>query len=74
MTRKLLCNALMHYFYIPVIVGSLTGNNRQERSNQISVNTALFILNRTFSLVEFQPFINSICIALLAKEGSARLI
>jgi hypothetical protein len=24
-TRRLLCNALLHYFYIPVIVGSLTG-------------------------------------------------
>ena len=24
-TRKLLCNALMHYFYLPVIISSLSG-------------------------------------------------
>jgi len=25
-TRKLMCNSLLHYFYIPVIAGSLTGS------------------------------------------------
>ena len=73
-TRKLLCNALLHYFYIPVIVGSLTGKSSSDKSYQISVNTALFVLNKTFGIIEFQPFINAICIALLAKEGPSRII
>ena len=25
-TRALLCNSLMHYFYIPVVIGSLSEN------------------------------------------------
>lgn len=67
-----MCNAVMHYFYLPVIVGSLTGS--QITQNQVSVNTALFILNKTLKMVTFQPLINSICIALLSKDGPARIV
>ena len=29
-TRRLLCNALMHYFYLPVIIGSLSGGSQKQ--------------------------------------------
>jgi len=28
-TRKFMCNALLHYFYVPVIAGSLTGSAQE---------------------------------------------
>lgn len=68
-TRSLLCNSLMHYFYIPIIIGSLTST-----IPEISVNTALFMLNKTFRMVTFEPFINAITIGLLSKEGPPRII
>jgi hypothetical protein len=59
----------MHYFYTPIIIGSLTST-----LPEISISTALFILNKTFTMVEFQPFINAITIGLLAREGPPRII
>ena len=64
-----MCNALMHYFYTPIIIGSLTST-----LPEISISTALFILNKTFTMVQFQPFINTITIGLLAREGPPRII
>ena len=69
--RELLCNSLLHYFYLPVIVGSLAGG---EKEYQVSVNTALFVLNKTMQMIKFEPLINTICIALLAKEGPVRIL
>jgi hypothetical protein len=51
-TRELLCNALLHYFYLPIVVGSLNGNV-SGNCPEISINTALFILNKTFKMVKF---------------------
>lgn len=50
-TRELLCNALLHYFYLPVVVGSLNGG--VSGCPEISINTALFILNKTFTMIKF---------------------
>jgi hypothetical protein len=68
-TRRLMCNALMHYFYSPIIIGTLTST-----LPEIAPSTALFILNKTFSMIKFQPLINSITIALLSKEGPPRIV
>ena len=47
-TRALLCNSLMHYFYAPIVIGALTSV-----LGEISMNTALFILHKTFTMVTF---------------------
>lgn len=78
-SRSLLCNALMHYFYLPVIVQSVCENKNQfeftcNKRYKVSVNTALFVLNRTFKGISFHPLNNSICIALLAQQGPSCLI
>lgn len=78
-TRSLLCNALLSYFFLPVVVQSLAGTKQsfEHTCNQIykvSVNTALFMLDRTCKNITFQPLINSICIALLSQTGPKCLV
>lgn len=80
-TRRLCCNALMHYFYLPVIKGALTshalGYNEEQQlapQYQISPNTALFVLAKTIDMIKFEPFQNCLAIALLGNEGPARIV
>lgn len=86
-TRRLLCNALLHYFYLPVVLGSLSGQAEETQIHpkhktkpspqediQISLNSALFVLNKTFEIIKFPPFLNALTIALFCKSGPENLV
>ena len=73
-TKQLMANALLHYFYLPTIVGSINGKASGDDGVQVSLNTALYILNKTVEMIECKPFINALMIALFAREGPSRLV
>lgn len=53
--RSLLSNALLNYFYFPVVVKSISGaiDCPEPKRYEVSISTALFVLNRTFKLISF---------------------
>lgn len=61
---ELFSNALLHYVYLPVVLGSLVSENKPI----ISISTAHFILIQTFSHVKHQPIVNAIVGALLLER------
>jgi hypothetical protein len=73
-TRQLMCNAMLHYFYFPVIVGSLSNSASNSTEHQVSMNTALFVLNKSFKMIKFQPLLNSVCIALMSNRVPDRFV
>ena len=77
-TQRQCCNALLHYFYLPVVCGALTRYDSEQvyisEQYQISANTALFVLNKTIEMVHFHPLINSIFMALFVGQGPQRII
>lgn len=77
-TQRQTCNALLHYFYLPVVCGALTRYDSEQvyinEQYQISANTALFVLNKTVEMINFHPLINSIFMALFVGQGPQRII
>ncbi|TNV84769.1 hypothetical protein FGO68_gene16079 [Halteria grandinella] len=66
----LLSNALLHYCYLPVVLGSLAS----EQKPLISISTAEFILIRTLHHIKYQPFVNTIVGALLLDKIPANIM
>jgi hypothetical protein len=60
----LLTNALLHYCYLPVVLGSLATENRPI----LSISTAQFILIQTFARFRYQPLVNTLVGALLLER------
>jgi hypothetical protein len=61
----LLCNALLYYCYLPIVVGSLVCVTQKP---MISISTSLFILIHTFKSIQYQPLINTIVASLLLDK------
>lgn len=62
--NELLANSLLHFCYLPVVLGSIAS----EQKPIISISTAEFLLIRTLHHIKYQPFVNVLVGALLLDK------
>eukprot|EP00347_Sterkiella_histriomuscorum_P015039 403358539 len=63
--NDMLANCLLHYCYLPVVLGSLVSVSQKPL---ISINTAQYTLIQTFMNLKYQPLINTIVASLLLHK------